>query len=168
MNPLVQLRRRQIDGLLTVPNTTTRDNIAFDILINSILLHIDLPADFPLSPPVCVVRPFIQHHMVRDGLVVHDKLVNWNQHTSLEKIVRELVDIFKQVPPPVPDKQPSAPYTPQRPLTVDPYTLQQPMHYQYNQPLQYQPQLQHQVQLRQYNQSQYHIQPPQPQQPPGR
>ncbi|TPX30198.1 hypothetical protein SeMB42_g07957 [Synchytrium endobioticum] len=68
----------------------------------TLCLVVTLPPQFPdnQQPPTIQVRPppVVAHAWIdaRTGLIVgHDKLSNWNQHVSLGKLVKEIIQEFQ-------------------------------------------------------------------------
>ncbi|TPX37748.1 hypothetical protein SmJEL517_g00606 [Synchytrium microbalum] len=170
------LRRKQIASLrehgLTVRELTKDTN--FEILATlsstlTVFLVITLPPQFPDKPPVIQIRPppAVSHAWIdsRTGQVVgHDKLTSgWNQHVSLGKLVKDIIQEFQIRNPVVIAGQGVAvdpraqPYTPAQPLSISSSLAQNPSYYtppppDPHPPSQQQQQLQQQ---QQYDSSEY-------------
>jgi ubiquitin-protein ligase len=68
---------------------------------STIGLTVYLPPTFPHVPPALLVRPPVRHAWIdeRGYIVNFDKLVNWNQHVSLGKLVKDILVEFSIRPP---------------------------------------------------------------------
>ena len=79
----------------TIPSTSTLAGYTLYLIVT-------LPPQFPdnKQPPTIQIRPppMVAHAWVdaRTGIIVgHDKLNNWNQHVSLGKLVKDIIQEFQ-------------------------------------------------------------------------
>jgi len=73
----------------------------------TVVLQINLQADFPRVPPTIIVSPVLQHPMVDpQGFLLqsaHENLLKWTVHASLGKTVYEIIQkLMRDSPTPVP------------------------------------------------------------------
>jgi uncharacterized membrane protein YgcG len=111
--PLPNRRKKQIQSLLSTTSISAREiqrDTLYEIILNlptgtNLYLQISLPPTFPETSPVLHVRPqnVYQHpwiHAASSQVTGHEKLgAGWTQHTSLGKLVSEVVRELTERPP---------------------------------------------------------------------
>ncbi|RKO90422.1 hypothetical protein BDK51DRAFT_51757 [Blyttiomyces helicus] len=103
------LRRKQIASFSVYNLTATeiQKDAQYELPVHTpamtLFLNISLPSNFPVVPPVISSKPPAHHEWLDpNGVVIgHPKLRFWNQHDSLGKLVKEIVQELT-VRPPVP------------------------------------------------------------------
>lgn len=72
---------------------------------------LQLSPSFPLTPPGISIKPALAHPWINpQGFVIgHESIANWNQHVSIGKVIKDIIQEFsirppksKQGPPPLP------------------------------------------------------------------
>ena len=67
--------------------------------LSNLTLIISLPQQFPSIPPVIQCVPLMSHPWIINGVIQHSNLNNWNPHTSLGRIIKDVVNEFTLRPP---------------------------------------------------------------------
>jgi len=100
------LRAKQIEQLRHIGFIVAeiQRDVEYRVSINDLLsLHVVLPPQFPQEKPVLRITPGIVHPWVNDQMIVTgcSSVNSFKAHSDLGKVVKEVVEEFRQNPPPI-------------------------------------------------------------------
>ncbi|KAI8900859.1 hypothetical protein BC833DRAFT_579923 [Globomyces pollinis-pini] len=102
MSSIDQLRLKQIESLAVFdPKQVGQSYYQIVCHLPSQVLHIfiHLPSHFPEVKPSIEVKPAINHPWFKNGVLANDRIIKWSLHSSLGKVIEELLLEFSMNPP---------------------------------------------------------------------